>query len=62
MAPGIPPVLAFEALDALPPVVLGIIVVVIVFFVIKSLIKFAIIAGAVGLVVFIAWTQGWLPF
>ena len=55
-------VLALEFMDALPPVVLVIIAVVVVVFVIKSLIKFAIILGVIGLLIFGAWRMGFLAF
>ena len=49
-------------LDALPPIVIGILAILLIVFIIKSLIKFAIIAGAVILLVFILWRTGLLPF
>ena len=57
-----PTVLAIEFLDALPPIVIGILAILLIIFIIKSLIKFAIIAGAVILLVFILWRTGLLPF
>lgn len=46
---------AIQFVDALPPVVLGILVVLAIIFVIKSLIKFAIFAAAIALIVFVLW-------
>lgn len=45
-----------------PLVVVGIIAVLIIVFIIKSLIKFAIVAGAIALIVFIAWRLGAFSF
>lgn len=47
---------------AIPLTVIVIIAIVVVFFIIKSLIKFAIIAGAIALIVFIAWQFGAFDF
>lgn len=47
---------------AIPLTVIAIIAVVVVFFIIKSLIKFAIVAGAIALIVFIAWQLGAFDF
>lgn len=47
---------------AIPLTVIAIIAVVVVFFIIKSLIKFAIVAGAIALIVFVAWQLGAFDF
>ncbi len=47
---------------AVPFTVIVIIAIVVVFFIIKSLIKFAIVAGAVAFVVFVAWQLGAFDF
>jgi hypothetical protein len=47
-------------LQTLPHAFLVIVIVVVAWFVLKSLIKFAIWAGAVGLLIYLAWTMGWL--
>ena len=44
----------------LPHIFIVIIVIVVAFFVLKSLIKFALIIGAVGLVIYLLWTMGLL--
>jgi hypothetical protein len=55
----VPPVLlAFW--NVLPPIVLGILAIIIIIFIIKSLIKFAIIVGAIALIVFVVWRVGWI--
>lgn len=46
--------------ETLPHIFIVIIVIVVAFFVLKSLIKFALIIGAVGLVVYLLWTMGLL--
>lgn len=49
------PPLAVQFMDALPPIVLAILVILAIIFVVKSLIKFAIFAAAVALIVFVLW-------
>jgi hypothetical protein len=56
------PLMPMSFHNLLPPVVVGILVIVVVIFVIKSLIKFAIVVGAIAAVVFFAWQLGWLSF
>lgn len=51
-----------EFLEALPPVILGILAILLVVFIIKSLVKFAIFAGALALLVLILWQTGFLNF
>ena len=46
----------------LPPIVVGILVIIVVVFIIKSLIKFAIIVGVIALAVFLAWQFRLLSF
>lgn len=50
-----------DVIDAVPPILLTILVIVVIIFIIKSLIKFAIIVGAIALVIFVAWRMGWIP-
>ena len=56
------PFLPLSFHNLLPPIVVGILVIIVVIFIIKSLIKFAIIIGAIALIIFIAWSMGWLSF
>lgn len=56
------PYLPLSFHNFLPPIVVGILVIVVIIFVIKSLLKFAIIIGFIALVIFIAWRVGWLAF
>lgn len=56
------PFLPLSFHNFLPPIVVGILVIIVVIFVIKSLIKFAIIIGAIAFIIFIAWSMGWLSF
>lgn len=49
---------AMALVDQLPHWFLVIVVVVVAWFVLKSLIKFAIIIGAIGLVIYLVWTLG----
>lgn len=58
----LPTIFLIEFLDALPPIVLGILAIIIIILIIKSLIKFAIIAGAIALLVLILWQMGFLSF
>lgn len=51
-----------EFLNFLPPVVLAILAVIVVVFVIKSLIKFALIVGVIGVAIFFAWQYGLFSF
>ena len=44
-------------LDSVPHVFLVIVVVVVAFFLLKSLIKFAIIIGGIGLVIYLVWVM-----
>jgi hypothetical protein len=46
----------------LPLVVVGIIAVLVLVFIIKSLIKFAFVAGVIALIVFLAWRFGAFRF
>ena len=46
----------------LPPIIVGILVVIVIVFIIKSLIKFAIIVGAIALIIFVAWRLEWISF
>jgi len=56
------PFLPLSFHNLLPPIVVGILVIVVIIFVIKSLIKFAIIIGVIALAVFLAWQFGLLSF
>jgi hypothetical protein len=42
----------------IPLAVVGIIAVLVIVFIIKSLIKFAIVAGVIALIIFVAWRFG----
>lgn len=55
-----PPAL-LGVLDAVPPIIVTILIIVVIIFVIKSLLKFAIIVGGIALLVFVAWRMGWIP-
>lgn len=44
--------------DTLPHWFLVVVIIIVAVFVLKSLIKFAIIIGAIGLVVYLLWTLG----
>lgn len=48
--------------DALPPAVAGILLIVVVIFVIKKLIKLAVIAALVAVFLVVAWNYGLLKF
>lgn len=46
--------------ESLPHWFLVVVAIVVGWFVFKNLIKFAIIIGAVGVIVWLVWSQGWL--
>jgi hypothetical protein len=56
----VPPML-LGVLDAVPPIIVTILIIVVIIFVIKSLLKFAIIVGAIALIIFVAWRMHWIP-
>lgn len=49
------PLPAIQFLETLPPILLAVLVIVAIIFVVKSLIKFAIFAAAIALIVFVVW-------
>ena len=49
-------------MDTLPPILVVVLLIVVVFFVIKSLFKFAIIVGAIALVLWALWQFDIIPF
>lgn len=51
-----------DFLALVPPVLLVVLLVVVVVFIIKSLIKFAIVVGALAFLVFLAWRMNWISF